>query len=47
MNDLLPAKPKGLTEDEAEIAHLMVYGLPNEETILGKVIKPDWPLTLE
>jgi hypothetical protein len=46
--DLLPAKaPAGLTDDEEEIAHLMVYGLPHEETILGKVVKPDWPLTLE
>jgi hypothetical protein len=45
--DLLPAKAKGLTDDEEEIAHLMVYGLPHEETILGKVVKPDWPLTLE
>jgi hypothetical protein len=46
-SDLLPAKPKGLTDDEAEIAHLMVYGLPHEETILGKTIKADWPLSLE
>jgi hypothetical protein len=47
-DDLVPAKssPK-LTEDEEEIARLMVYGLPHEETILGKTIKPDWPLTLE
>jgi hypothetical protein len=45
--DLLPAKAKGLTYDEEEIAHLMVYGLPNEEIILGKVVKADWPLTLE
>jgi hypothetical protein len=46
--DLLPAKaPAGLTDDEEEIAHLMVYGLPHEETILGKVVKADWPLTLE
>ena len=45
---LVPAKssPK-LTDDEAEIARLMTYGLPHEETILGKTIKPDWPLTLE
>jgi hypothetical protein len=41
------AKAKELTEDEQEIARLMVYGLPNEEVILGKVIKADWPLTLE
>jgi hypothetical protein len=47
MNALVPAKPKGLTEDEEEMARLMVYGLPHEETILGKVVKPDWPLTLE
>jgi hypothetical protein len=46
-SDLLPAKAKDLTDDEEEIAHLMVYGLPHEETILGKVVKPDWPLTLE
>jgi hypothetical protein len=46
-NDLLPTKPKGLTDDEQEMAHLMVYGLPHEEVILGKTIKPDWPLTLE
>jgi hypothetical protein len=45
---LEPAKssPK-LTDDEAEIARLMTYGLPNEETILGKLVKADWPLTLE
>jgi hypothetical protein len=42
-----PAKAKPLTADEEEIARLMVYGLPHEETILGKVVKPDWPLTLE
>jgi hypothetical protein len=47
MNDLIPAKPKGLTEDEEEMARLMVYGLPHEETILGKVSQPNWPLTLE
>jgi hypothetical protein len=47
MNSLIPAKPSALTDDEAEIAHLMVYGLPHEETILGKIVKPDWPLTLE
>jgi hypothetical protein len=46
-SDLLPAKAKALTDEEEEIARLMVYGLPNEETILGKVVKPDWPLTLE
>jgi hypothetical protein len=46
--DLLPAKaPAGLTEDEQEMARLMVYGLPHGEVILGKVVKPDWPLTLE
>jgi hypothetical protein len=45
--DLLPAKAKGLTDDEEEIAHLMVYGLPHEETILGKLIPANWPLTLE
>jgi hypothetical protein len=46
-NDLLPSKPAALTDDEAEIARLMVYGLPNEETILGKLVNADWPLTLE
>jgi hypothetical protein len=47
-NDLEPvAKPAGLSDDEAEIARLMVHGLPTEELILGKLIKPDWPLTLE
>lgn len=46
-NDLVPSKAKGLTEDEEQIAFLMTYGLPNEETILGKTVKPDWPLTLE
>jgi hypothetical protein len=45
--DLLPAKPSKLTDEEEEIARLMVYGLPHEEVILGKVVKPDWPLTLE
>src|SRR5580700_10312717 len=45
--DLVPAKATTLTDDEQEIARLMTYGLPNEETILGKVVKPDWPLTLE
>ena len=25
----------------------MVYGLPHEETILGKLIPANWPLTLE
>jgi hypothetical protein len=45
--DLAPSKAKGLTEDEEQIAFLMTYGLPHEETILGKTVKPDWPLTLE
>lgn len=41
-------KPKAsLTEEEEEIARLMVYGLPEAETILGKEIKPHWPLTLD
>jgi hypothetical protein len=40
-------KAEALTDDEQEIARLMVYGLPHEETILGKTIKPDWPLTPE
>jgi hypothetical protein len=46
-DDLLPAKPKALTDDEAEIARLMVFGLPAEEAIDGKLVKADWPLTLE
>ena len=46
-NDLLPAKAKGLTEDEEQIAFLMTYGLPHEETIRGAHIRPGWPLTLE
>ena len=45
--DLVPAKAKGLTDEEEEIARLMVYGLPHEEVILGKAVKPNWPLTLE
>jgi hypothetical protein len=40
-------KAKGLTDDEAEIARLMVYGLPHEETILGKAVRPHWPLKIE
>jgi hypothetical protein len=44
--DLVPSKAK-LTEDEEQIARLMVYGLPHEEVILGKTIAPNWPLTLE
>src|ERR1700733_3310121 len=46
-NDLLPSKPKALTDDEAEIARLTVFGLPEGETIDGKEIKANWPLTLE
>jgi hypothetical protein len=46
-DDLVPAKPKGLTDDEAEIGRLTVFGLPNEEVIDGKLVKADWPLTLE
>jgi len=44
---LVPSKETGLTDEEEEIARLMVYGLPHEETILGKTIAPNWPLTLE
>jgi hypothetical protein len=44
--DLTPAKAK-LTDDEEEIARLCVYGLPGEETILGKTVPAHWPLTLE
>jgi hypothetical protein len=47
MNALVPAKPKVLTDDEEEMARLMVYGLPHDETVLGKDIKAGWPLTLE
>ena len=48
VDDLVPAKssPK-LTDDEEEIARLMVYGLPADEIILGKLVKADWPLTLQ
>ena len=48
VDDLVPAKssPK-LTADEEKIARLMVYGLPADEIILGKLVKADWPLTLE
>jgi hypothetical protein len=48
VDDLVPAKssPK-LTDDQEEIARLMVYGLPADEIILGKLVKADWPLTLE
>jgi hypothetical protein len=44
---LLPSKPKGLTDDEAEIGRLVTFGLPADETIDGKLVKADWPLTLE
>lgn len=40
-------KPKALTDEEEEIARLMVYGLPEDETLLGKPIKAGWPLTLD
>ena len=46
-SELLPAKAKGLTENEEQIALLMTYGLPHEGTIRGAHIKPGWPLTLE
>jgi hypothetical protein len=46
-DDLVAAKPKSLTDDEAAIARLMVFGLQAEETIDGKLVKADWPLTLE
>jgi hypothetical protein len=36
-----------LTDDEQEIALLMVEGLPHEETIKGVAVKAGWPLTLE
>jgi hypothetical protein len=44
--DLAPAKAK-LTDEEEEVARLMVYGLPSAETILGKLVPAHWPLTLE
>jgi hypothetical protein len=40
-------KAKGLTDDEAEIGRLVTFGLPTDETIDGKLVRPDWPLTLE
>jgi hypothetical protein len=43
----LPAPPPDLTDDEQEIARLMVEGLPNDETILGRHVPAGWPLTLE
>jgi hypothetical protein len=46
-SDLLPAKAKGLTDDEEEIGRLVTFGLPADETIDGKLVKADWPLTLE
>jgi hypothetical protein len=45
--DLVPGKPKGLTDDEAEIGRLVTFGLPADETIDGKLVRADWPLTLE
>jgi hypothetical protein len=45
--DLVPSKPKGLSDDEAEIGRLTVFGLPGDETIDGKLVKAHWPLTLE
>ena len=45
--DLLPSKPKALTDEEAEIGRLMIFGLPTDEIIDGKLVKADWPLTLE
>jgi hypothetical protein len=45
--DIAIAKAKELSEEEREIARLMVFGLPHEEIVLGKLIKPNWPLTLE
>ena len=46
-SDLVPSKAKDLTDEEREIAQLMVFGLPSEETILGNVVAPNWPLSLE
>lgn len=40
-------KPKALTDEEREIAELMVWGLPNDETIRGTEIEAGWPLNLE
>jgi hypothetical protein len=45
--DLTPSKPKGLSDDEAEIGRLVTFGLPADETIDGKLVRADWPLTLE
>jgi hypothetical protein len=36
-----------LTNEEREIARLMVFGLDCDATILGKRIEAGWPLTLE
>src|SRR5271154_5456491 len=36
-----------LTDDEAEIARLIVEGLPEPETLRGVAAKAGWPLTLE
>jgi hypothetical protein len=45
--DLTPSKPKGLSDDEAEIGRLVTFGLPADEMIDGKLVRADWPLTLE
>lgn len=41
------SKPKALSDDEEQIAELMVFGLPSDETIRGTHIVAGWPLTLE
>jgi hypothetical protein len=46
-SDLVPSKAKGLTDDEAEIGRLVTFGLPADEMIDGKLVRADWPLTLE
>lgn len=42
-----PQKAKPLTDEEEEIARLMVFGLPTAEFILGEQVRPNWPLDLE
>jgi hypothetical protein len=39
--------PDGLTDREAEIARLMVYGSPDAQIIMNEDIAANWPLSLE